>query len=141
MKQRDRSAWMWRRLGNVHVLLHVRPNGDRPVPFEPPRKEKEAHQGGPACLSCLRHPPKILRDSGESLVCFQCVGFFSFCFSLAHFTFSPAAEWASDHPNYSLLGFSACGWSPKFPLPYNSKSMVDPNDFRKYPQKSIRVPK
>ena len=30
-KQRDRSAWIWRRLSNVHVLLHVRAYVDCPV--------------------------------------------------------------------------------------------------------------
>ena len=31
VKQRERSAQMWRRLRNVHVLLHVRAYGDCPV--------------------------------------------------------------------------------------------------------------
>ena len=30
-QQRERPSCMWRRSGNIHVLLHVRANGDSPV--------------------------------------------------------------------------------------------------------------
>ena len=32
-KQSERSAKMWWRHGNIHVLLHVRATGDSPVSF------------------------------------------------------------------------------------------------------------
>ena len=67
---------------------------------------------------CLRHPPLNGRGGGVSLVCNLWSGFSLFCFSLAHFYFLARGRPASNHPNNSPLGFSACGWLPDFPLPH-----------------------
>ena len=52
LKQSERSAKMWRRFRNAHVLLHVRANGDSPVSLAMTHVRWVHGQGGHESTDC-----------------------------------------------------------------------------------------